>query len=148
MSSAKIKRTNVAIFELDTDQLKPYPSRTNEFKHLPLFPLVEKDLSIIVDENVKWEEIESTISKMVKELEFIEKEKDHQNQRYEPTEYIGQGISSKPVIIRNKQLRDNSQRISCQSESGMPVLFCFSDNQITENGKPKNCRQGNRCNTT
>ena len=28
------------------------PSRTNEFKHLPQFPLVEKDLSILVNESV------------------------------------------------------------------------------------------------
>lgn len=71
MNESKIKHTNVAIFELNFDKLIPLPSRTNEFKHLPQFPLVEKDLSILIDEDVKWEEIAKTISPMLKELEFI-----------------------------------------------------------------------------
>ncbi len=71
MLEAGIKRTNVAMFELNMDLFVSYPSRTNEFKHLPLFPLVEKDLSILVDEDVKWEDIEKAIIKIVKELEFV-----------------------------------------------------------------------------
>ena len=71
MTEAKIKRTNVAIFELNFDKFNPLPSRTNEFKQLPQFPLVEKDLSLILDEETPWSEIYKTISPMVKELEFI-----------------------------------------------------------------------------
>ena len=72
MLDAGIKRTNVAMFELNTDLLVSYPSRTNKFEHLPLFPLVEKDLSIIIDEDVSWSDISSAISKMVKDVKFIE----------------------------------------------------------------------------
>ena len=72
MNDAGIKRTNIAIFELDFDSLVPFKSRTNEFTHLPQFPLVEKDLSLLVDENITWKEISETIRPMVKELEFIE----------------------------------------------------------------------------
>ena len=90
MLEAGIKRTNIAIFELNTELFVSYPSRTNEFKHLPLFPLVEKDLSIIVEENIKWEEIEKAIIKMVKDLEFIEEYRgDH-----------GQGRSGFAVPVR------------------------------------------------
>lgn len=71
MLDSNIKRTNIVIFELNTDLFVSYPSRTNEFEHLPVVPLVEKDLSILVDESVKWEEIENAIGKMVKKLEFI-----------------------------------------------------------------------------
>ena len=78
MTEAKIKRTNVAVFELNYDKFIPLASRTNEFKHLPQFPLVEKDLSIVIDENVVWNEIYETINPMVKELEFIEEYKGNQ----------------------------------------------------------------------
>ena len=36
MMDAKIKRTNVAVFELDFGLLVPFASRTNEFEHLPV----------------------------------------------------------------------------------------------------------------
>ena len=52
MSEAKIKRSNVAIFELDTGELVPFASRDNKFVHIPQLPLVEKDLSILVDDNI------------------------------------------------------------------------------------------------
>ena len=41
MNDSKIKRTNVAIFEINVDKLIPYPSRTNEFKHIPVLPSIE-----------------------------------------------------------------------------------------------------------
>ena len=72
MSSAKIKRTNVACFEINVDALVPYNSRTNEFKHLPQVPLVEKDLAILVDEEILWSDISKLIKSKVNGLEFIE----------------------------------------------------------------------------
>ena len=72
MVDAKIKRTNVCIFELDFSCLIPLDSRTNEFVHLPLLPLVEKDLSILVDESVSWKDISDAIGGKVKELLFVE----------------------------------------------------------------------------
>ncbi len=78
MSSAKIKRTNVAIFEINMNKLIPYASRTNEFEHVPELPLVEKDLAILVDENVLWSDIEKIVKSKVKELEFIEEYRGNQ----------------------------------------------------------------------
>ena len=71
MNDAKIKHSNVAIFELNVDELLPYPSRTNNFKHIPELPLVEKDLSILIDEETPWSLIEETIRNKVKEVLFI-----------------------------------------------------------------------------
>lgn len=78
MSESKIKRTNVAMFEINVDKLVPLDSRTNEFKHLPQFPLVEKDLSILVDDDVKWEDITKVIKSKVKSIEFIEEYRGNQ----------------------------------------------------------------------
>lgn len=78
MTDSKIKRTNVAIFELNVDKLVPLDSRTNKYESIPVLPLIEKDLSVIVDKDVTWETISSTIKDKVKELEFIEEYKGEQ----------------------------------------------------------------------
>ena len=78
MSDAKIKRANVAIFELNADRLKAYDSRTNVYERLPELPLVEKDLSILVDEDVNWSMIEETIRSKVKEVEFVDEYRGNQ----------------------------------------------------------------------
>ena len=75
MNDCKIKRTNVAIFELDENKLVPYTSRTNKYERLPELPLVEKDLSILVDNDIKWSQIVELIAKKVKELDFVEEYK-------------------------------------------------------------------------
>ena len=72
MNDCKIKRTNVAMFEINFDKLIPLSSRTNKYNKLPQVPLVEKDLSLIVDEKVKWKDIESLIKNKVQKIEFIE----------------------------------------------------------------------------
>ena len=72
MTDSKIKRVNVAIFELDFDKLIPYDSRTNEFDHISELPLVEKDLAVVVDESVTWNELSDAIKNRVKTIEFIE----------------------------------------------------------------------------
>lgn len=78
MNDAKIKHTNVAIFELNVDELIPFTSRTNAFKAIPQLPLVEKDLSLLVDENITWAEIVESIKSKVKELEFIDEYRGNQ----------------------------------------------------------------------
>lgn len=72
MNECKIKRTNVAMFELNLDKLLPFASRDNKYERLPELPLVEKDLSIIVDENITWELINQTIKNKVKEVIFVD----------------------------------------------------------------------------
>lgn len=78
MNESKIKRTNVAIFEMNMDKLVSLTSRDNKYNHLPELPLVEKDLSIIVDEDIKWFMIEDCIKPLVKELEFVDEYRGNQ----------------------------------------------------------------------
>ena len=78
MNDSKIKRTNVAMFEINVDKLIPYPSRTNEFKHIPVLPSIEKDLSLIVDENITWEELTKYIKSKVSSIKFIEEYRGNQ----------------------------------------------------------------------
>jgi phenylalanyl-tRNA synthetase beta chain len=69
---AGIKRGQVVLFELNVEKLRPLPSRQNKFEHLPQFPLVEQDLSILIDEKVTWLDLEKVVTFLVQRCEFIE----------------------------------------------------------------------------
>ena len=56
-----IKNSSVMIFEFDIDALQPLSSRSNDFTHIPEYPLVGYDLSLLFDLSVKWSEILSDI---------------------------------------------------------------------------------------
>ena len=112
MNDSKIKRTNVAIFELNADKLIPLPSRTNKFKPLPQFPLVEKDLSLIIDEETTWDNIKEAIQNKVKELEFME-------------EYRGNQIpeGKKSIMLRIKIGNDDSTMTSEEIQEKMNSII-------------------------
>ncbi|MBE6041672.1 MAG: phenylalanine--tRNA ligase subunit beta [Clostridiales bacterium] len=108
LAESGIKMVNAAAFELDVDKLVPYPSRTNEFEHLPQYPLVEQDLSLLVDESVTWEDIRESIKYMVKSLKFVE-------------EYRGKQIPAgkKSVMLSLTIGNDDSTMTSKQIEKKM-----------------------------
>ncbi|MCL2050223.1 MAG: phenylalanine--tRNA ligase subunit beta [Lachnospiraceae bacterium] len=66
-----IKNAAVMIFELDIDALLTLDSRTNKFTHLPYYPLTDYDFSVLVDRNVKWQEIEDAVTKKMGADSFI-----------------------------------------------------------------------------
>ena len=105
LSDAGVKKASAAVFELDVKKLVPFTSRTNEFEHLPQFPLVEEDLSLLADEDVKWEDIYEAIKYMAKEVSFIE-------------EYRGAQIpeGKKSIMIRIKLGNDDSTMTAKQIE--------------------------------
>ncbi|MGI6688982.1 MAG: phenylalanine--tRNA ligase subunit beta, partial [Christensenellales bacterium] len=69
---AGIKRAAVAAMALNVDALIPLPSRSNAYQRLPLFPLVEQDFSILVDEKTAWQDIRAALEKSVNSMDFIE----------------------------------------------------------------------------
>ena len=108
LTDSGVKLMSAAAFELDTAVLEPYPSRSNEFKHLPQYPLVEQDLSLLVDESVTWGDIREAIKYMVKDLKFVE-------------EYRGKQIPAgkKSVMLSLKIGNDDSTMTSKQIEKKM-----------------------------
>ena len=118
MSDCKIKRTNVALFEINSDKFVPYDSRTNKYERLPELPLVEKDLSILVDKNVKWHTIEESIKALVKEIDFID-------------EYVGEQIPSnkKSVTLKVKIINEGTTMTSEQiNEKINSILNILNEN--------------------
>ena len=69
---ADIKHSHAALFELDLEQVKPLPSRSNDVEALPLFPLVEQDYSVLLDDEVSWSQVKQALEKGISRLDFIE----------------------------------------------------------------------------
>ncbi len=63
-----IKNLSVVLAEIDTDLLVPFKSRTNNFVHIPEYPVNEYDLSMLVDSSVTWEEIRACVMRKNREL--------------------------------------------------------------------------------
>lgn len=72
LTDAGVKKTDAVFFELNVNAMKPLDSRTNQFEHLPLFPLVSKDFSVLIDEVVTWAEMEEVIRPLVKVVRFMD----------------------------------------------------------------------------
>jgi phenylalanyl-tRNA synthetase beta chain len=111
MKDADIKHSAVAMFEFNRDKLIPLASRDNKFEHLPLFPLVEQDLSLLVNEDVSWQTIKNLIDKKVNELEFIE-------------EYRGKQVPAgkKSIVLRVRFGSDEGTLTSNQISKKMDTI--------------------------
>lgn len=68
---AGIKRLAVVVAELCLDSLQPLPSRSNTFKALPVYPLVAKDLSVILADEVSWEKVSQLVGPMARDLVYL-----------------------------------------------------------------------------
>lgn len=69
---AGIKFHDACIFVLNLEEIRPFASRTNTFKHLPLYPHVFQDLSILVDDEVEWSAIRKKIAPHVVSVDFVD----------------------------------------------------------------------------
>ena len=70
--AADLRRAHLAMMELNLNQLPPLPSRSNTYHPLPHFPQVEQDFSVLLDEQVTWEQLSQALDKTVRGLEFME----------------------------------------------------------------------------
>lgn len=120
LTESGIKLISAAAFELDTAMLEAYPSRTNEFVHLPQYPLVEQDLSLLVDESMTWEQIREAIKYMVKDLRFVE-------------EYRGKQIPAgkKSIMLSLRIGNDDSTMTSKQIEKKMNGIIKVLDKKCS-----------------
>jgi phenylalanyl-tRNA synthetase beta chain len=66
-------RTPLAVAEINFDLLLALPLEPATYQPLPRYPAIERDLSIIVGEHIRWETIEKTIRSLkINELEAVE----------------------------------------------------------------------------
>lgn len=67
-----IKNSIMMVFELDIDALTPLASRTNAFASIPEYPLTDYDFSVLVDRNVKWQQIFEVVTAKMGPDSFIQ----------------------------------------------------------------------------
>lgn len=67
-----IKNLSTVLFEINTDALKPFRSRTNRFEHLAEYPTIEYDVSMLFDSDVKWEQISAAVLKKKNKDSFLQ----------------------------------------------------------------------------
>ena len=60
-----IKQVAAILFEIDTTLLVPFTSRTNKFSHVPEYPLVDYDISLLFDSAMTWEQIKAVLDKQI-----------------------------------------------------------------------------------
>lgn len=111
MNAAGIKRTNMAVFELDETALIPLASRDNKFVHLPLYPEVDEDLSILVDESVKWAEIVEAIKNHCKSLRFVEEYRGQQVPEGKKSVTLSLTIGSDKGTMKAKEIDKRMSKI-------------------------------------
>ncbi len=63
MEKFDFPQTEICAAELDLEKLFNLYSRTAKYQPVSRFPAVERDLSIIVDENIQWSKIEDSVCK-------------------------------------------------------------------------------------
>ncbi len=60
-----VKNAAVILFEIDTTKLVPFTSRTNKFTHLPAYPLVDYDISVLFNGSETWESVYAVLKKEI-----------------------------------------------------------------------------------
>ena len=89
---AGIKHGHAVIFEINMEDLEPLPSRDNRYQHLPKYPQVDFDISLLFPTGVKWRDIQrevESIHDLICEVSFVD-------------EYQGNGIpeGNKSITLR------------------------------------------------
>lgn len=104
LHDAGITGAAAAIFELDMSKLIPFSSRTNEYKELPVFPQVEEDLSVVVDEDVTWKDIYSSIYNKCIDVRFKEVYRGEQIPAGKKSVMLSVMIGSDKGTLNSKQI--------------------------------------------
>ena len=77
-----IKVLSAVLVEMDLEALRPLKSRTNRFTHLPEFPMIDYDISFLVDSMVKWEDVYTAImgkkNELLRDASFVDEYKGKQ----------------------------------------------------------------------
>ncbi len=67
-----IKNLACILFEIDSDLLVPFKSRTNKFDHLAEYPTIDYDVSLLFDSETKWETIRAAALKKKNAESFLQ----------------------------------------------------------------------------
>lgn len=119
-----IKKLSVMLFEINTDLLVPFKSRTNRFTHLDSYPTVDFDISLLFDVAVRWEDIYVVLSKMInqagsyiKSARFVDEYKGKQVPEGKKSLTARLTIGADDRTLKSDEIE----------ESGMSVVRCLEE---------------------
>jgi phenylalanyl-tRNA synthetase beta chain len=116
-----IKNLATVLFEINTDALKPFRSRTNGYNRLNEYPLIEYDVSMLFDVNTKWADIKASALKkknnesFLKDVNFVDEYKGAQ---------VPEGMKSVTIrlTIGSNEKTLNANEIEACANSVLKVL--------------------------
>ena len=116
-----IKNLATVLFEINTDALKPFRSRTNGYARVNEYPLIEYDVSMLFDVNTKWADIKSVALKkknnesFLKDVAFVDEYKGAQ---------VPEGMKSVTIrlTIGSNEKTLNANEIEACANSVLKVL--------------------------
>lgn len=111
MAKAGIKNTNICIFDIDLDRVEINSTRENSFKELSQHPLVKVDLSIIVDENTKWDEIKEIVLKIADKVKFVEEYKGEQVPDEKKSVMFHMIYDGKNKTLKDEEIKEKTDNI-------------------------------------
>ena len=112
-----IKNSAVMLFEMDIDLIKPYPSRTNSFRHLPEYPMTDYDISLLFDMGVKWNDIfedvmnTNTPDDVIQDVLFVDEYKGKQVPEGKKSITFRILIGSKEKTLTSDEIERNANAI-------------------------------------
>ncbi len=119
LAESNIKHFNCAIVEINTDELISLKSRTNKFEHLPQFPFVEQDLSILVNEDVKWSAIYKAIYANAKKIEFMDEYRGKQIPEGKKSIMFRVSMASDKGTLKSEEVDKNIKEILAKLEKAV-----------------------------
>ncbi len=112
-----IKNNAVILFEIDQELLTPLKSRTNVFTHTPDYPMTSYDISMLVDDTVKWEKIKSAVLGVKKKdahlqsVSFVESYKGKQIEHGKKSVMIRLIIGSLNKTLTSNEVENTAKKV-------------------------------------
>lgn len=106
-----LKFHDACLFEINMDLLEAFESRTNYFEALPLFPHVFQDLSILVDEEVSWQEIRSAVSNLAEDVSFIDEYRGKQIEKGKKSVTLRLELAAEDKTLTNEEIEEAMSKI-------------------------------------
>lgn len=108
---ADLKHHDMALFILNVDKLKPFDSRSNTYYPLPLYPHVEQDISILVDENMAWETVKELVAPLVYDVRFIDEYRGKQTPEGKKSLTLRVEIASDEGTLTNEEIEEAMNKV-------------------------------------
>ncbi len=108
---ADLKFHDACVFQLDCDRLQANDSRTNHFTHLPQYPHVFQDLSVLLPEESRWDTVREAVAPMVESVAFVDEYRGEQIPEGFKSLTLRVELASREGTLTNKEIEARMQKV-------------------------------------